>query len=205
MRSPLGTLGSVNLALLSLYFIPVWGRDAIRALISPYNGLEDRAHAAAAIYFRQLFDLGFNGLVLTSHILAGVKLVIVAAFAAYLIEFARSLVMRRDADRETIDVVLILAVADIIICVLPALALGDAAVVRLYATQMLLVAGAITIIVVERHLAPEPDTARMDTTASDIDGLAARACRSACWRRGRRPRKRPRHWREFRKLAPAQV
>ena len=173
MRSRFGslTLGSLNLALLSLYFIPVWGRDAIRALISPYNGLEDRAHAAAAIYFRQLFDLGFNGLVLTSHILAGVKLVIVAAFASYLIEFARSLVMRRDADRETIDVVLILAVADIIICVLPALALGDAAVVRLYATQMLLVAGAITIIVVERHLAPEPEASRMDTTVSDIDAL----------------------------------
>jgi hypothetical protein len=171
MRSPLGlpTLGSVNLALLSLYFIPVWGRDAIRALISPYNGLEDRAHAAAAIYFRQLFDLGFNGLVLTSHILAGVKLVIVAAFASYLIEFARSLVMRRDADRETIDVVLLLAVADLIICVLPALALGDAAVVRLYATQMLLVAGAITIIVVERHLAPEPEASHMVTSVSDID------------------------------------
>ena len=76
------SLGSVNLALLSLYFIPVWGRDAIRVLISPYNGLEDRAHAAAAIYVRQLFDLGFNGLVLTSHILAGVKLVIVAAFVS---------------------------------------------------------------------------------------------------------------------------
>ena len=76
---------------MSLYFFPVWGRDAVRALISPYNGLEDRAHATAAIYFRHLFDLGFNGLVLTSHVLAGIKLVIAAAFVAYLIEFARSM------------------------------------------------------------------------------------------------------------------
>ena len=90
------SLGSVNLALLSLYFFPVWGRDAVRALISPYNGLEDRAHATAAIYFRQLFDLGFNGLAVTSHVLAGIKLVIVAAFVAYLIEFARSWVTGRD-------------------------------------------------------------------------------------------------------------
>lgn len=161
-------LGSVNLALLSLYFIPAWGRDAIRALISPYNGLEDRAQAAAASYFGQLFDLGFGGLVLTSHILAGIKLVIAAAFVAYVIEFARAWVMGRDADRETIDVVLILAVANIVISTLPALALGDAALVRLYATQMLLLAGAITIIVVERHLAPEANVSQVATAALEI-------------------------------------
>ena len=62
-RDAVSGFGSVNLALLSIYFFPVWGRDAVRALISPYNGLEDRVHAAAAIYFRQLFDLGLNGLV----------------------------------------------------------------------------------------------------------------------------------------------
>lgn len=161
-------LGSVNLALLSLYFIPVWGRDAVRALISPYHGLEDRAQAAAASYFGQLFDLAFSGLVLTSHILAGVKLVIAAAFVAYVIEFARSWVIGRDPDRETIDVVLILAVVGIIICMLPALALGDAALIRLYATQLLLLAGAIATIVVERHLAPEPNTPHVAPAATEI-------------------------------------
>jgi hypothetical protein len=161
------SLGSVNLALLSFYFFPVWGRDAIRALVSPYNGLEDRVHATAAIYFRQLFDLGFNGLVLTSHILAGVKLVIAAAFVAYIIEFARSWAIGREPDRETIDVVLILAVVGIIAHAVPALALGEAAMTRLYATQMLLIAGAITIIVVERHLAPAPRPSRVATVASE--------------------------------------
>jgi hypothetical protein len=45
-----------------------------------------------------LFDLGSNGLVLTSHVLAGIKLVIAGAFLAYVIEFARSLVVAREAD-----------------------------------------------------------------------------------------------------------
>jgi hypothetical protein len=146
-------LGSVNLALLSLYFFPVWGREAIRTLMSPYGGLADGTHAAAAIYVRQVFGLGFNGLALTSHVLAGVKLVIAAAFVAYVIEFARASATGREADRETIDVLLILAVVGILIAALPALALGEAQVIRLLATQMLLVAGAITIIVVERHVA----------------------------------------------------
>ncbi len=99
MRSRLGSLsslslGSVNLALLSFYFFPVWGRDAVQALLSPYNGLNDRVHATAAIYFSQLFDLSFGSLVVASHVLAGVKLVIAAAFVAYIIEFARSWAIR---------------------------------------------------------------------------------------------------------------
>jgi hypothetical protein len=152
-------LGSANLALLSLYFIPVWGREAVRALISPYNGLDDRVHATTAMYFRELFGFGSHGLIITSHVLAGIKLVIVAAFVSYLIEFARACMMRREADRETIDVVVLLAVADIVICLLPALALGDGTMVRLYSTQLLLLAGAITVLVVERHLAPEAQAA----------------------------------------------
>lgn len=168
----LPSLGSVNLALVSLYFIPVWGRDAVRVLISPYNGLENRAHATAAIYFRELFDLGFNSLVLISHVLAGIKLVIAAAFVSYVIEFARAWVMRREADRETIDVVLLLAVADIMLGLIPALAFGDAAMARLGSTQLLLVAGAITVIMVERHLAPETETAEKAAAAPSADALA---------------------------------
>ena len=189
MRSRLGSLsslGSVNLALLSLYFFPVWGREAVRALISPYNGLEDRVHATAAIYFRQLFDLGFNGLVVTSHVLAGIKLVIAAAFVAYLIEFARCWAIRREADRETLDVVLILAVVGIVIRQLPALALGEAALIRLYATQMLLVAGAITVIVVERHLESRSRNRRASTRPCASEKRRDLACRSACWRQVRR-------------------
>ena len=160
-------LGSVNLALLSLYFIPVWGPDAVRALISPYHGLDDRVHAAAAIYFRQLFDLGTNGLILTSHALAGVKLVIAAGFVAYLIEFTRSWVIGRDPDRETLDVALTLAVAGIVIWALPALALGDAELIRLYATQMLMVVGAVIVVTFERHIEHATPGSRVTTAARE--------------------------------------
>jgi hypothetical protein len=157
-------LGSVNLALLSLYFFPVWGRDALRALISPYHGLDDRAHSAAVVYFGQLFDLGTQGLVVAAHVLAGIKLVIAAAFVAYLVEFVRSLAAGRDADRETIDVVLILAVIGVLIFALPAFAFGNPPMGRLYATQMLLIGGAIAVIVVEREIAPQRH-ARQDRTS----------------------------------------
>lgn len=171
------SLGSVNLALVSLYFFPLWGRAAYQALIWPYGALHDPAQAAAAFYLCQLFGLGPGSLMTIAHVLAGIKLVVALAFACYLIEFMRSLVIRRQADRDTIDVVLILAGVGIVLSAFSALVLGDAAAIRLAATQTLLLAGAITIIVVERHLAVEPHASRVLIAAKDREpafGLAIR-------------------------------
>ncbi len=145
-------LGLVNFALVSAYFVPVWGHEALRVLTSPYNGFEDRAQAVAASYFRELFDLGLAGLLRTSELLAGLKLVIAAAFVAYLIEFARALATRREPNRETVDVVLLLAVAGAMVWFLPALKLGDGDLVRLQATQLLLLLGAAIVILIERQI-----------------------------------------------------
>ncbi len=161
-------LGAANLVLLSIYFVPAWGRDAARALISPYNGLDDRVHATAAIVFRRLFDVGFNSLALSSHILAGIKLVIVAGFVAYAIEFARALATGRDVDRQTQEVVLILAVVGIVIWALPAFALADGELMRLYATQMLLVAGAVVVVTVDRHIESLPQRSRVNTVDVEL-------------------------------------
>jgi hypothetical protein len=168
----LPSLGSVNLALLSIYFFPLWGRDAGRVLFSSYSSLGDHAHTTTAIYFAGLFDLSFKGMLLTSYALAGIKLVIAAAFVCYMIEFARALVMRREADHETMDIVLILAVASIMLGLIPAMAFGDAALVRLYSTQMLLIAGAITVAVVERHLALRAEAPREAAAAPEADAVA---------------------------------
>ena len=118
-------LGPVNLVLLALYFAPIWGIDAMRALMSPFSGLDDPAHAAAAIYVGRLFDLRFDGLMLTANVLAGIKLVIAAGFLAYVIEFARALAVGRDVDRATLDVVLMAAVGAILVWAMPALAFDD--------------------------------------------------------------------------------
>jgi hypothetical protein len=153
MRS-LPRLGLVNLALVSLYFVPVWGHDALSALTSPYSGFENPAHTAAAVYFRELFNLGLTGLIRTASILAVVKLVIAVAFAAYLIELVRAFALRREPDREIVDVVLLLALVAVGFWMVPALTQGDAVLIRLQATQFLLLVGAAIVITVERATAP---------------------------------------------------
>ncbi len=163
------SLGAVNAALLSLYFAPVWGRDALRVLTSPFFGFEDRTHAAAISYFRALFDLGLDGLMRVSGALAALKLVIAAGFVAYLIEFARALVMRREPNSETLDVVLLLALGAIMLWAWPGYMLGDAGVTRMHATQFLLLSGAAIVILAERHmLVAEQETLTAPAPAPSI-------------------------------------
>jgi hypothetical protein len=145
-------LGAVNAALVSLCFVPAWGADALRALTSPFSGFEDRAHATAAGYFHGLFDLGMEGLVRTANVLAGIKFVVAIGFLAYLIDFARALVVGREPNRETLDAALLLAGSTIMLWAWPALASGDGNLIRLLATQFLLLMGAMIVISVERQI-----------------------------------------------------
>jgi hypothetical protein len=164
---PYPGLGLVNFALVSAYFVPAWGHDALHVLTSPYNGFEDRAHAVAAIYFRDVFDLGLAGMIRTSEMLAGLKMVMAAAFLAYLIELARALATRREPNRQTVDVVLLLALATSLLWIVPTVTLGDAGLVRQQATQFLLLVGAAVVITIERHIAAatQPGTADMASAA----------------------------------------
>jgi len=145
-------LGSVNAAIIALYFAPVWGGDGLRALISPLHGFEDPVHAVAAAYFRALFNFGLSGLVHVSNALACLKFVIAIGFVAYLIDFARSLVVGRDTNRETLDAVLVLAAITLSLWAWPTFAAGDAALIRLLATQYLLLSSAMIVLLVERHM-----------------------------------------------------
>jgi hypothetical protein len=145
-------LGAVNAALVSLYFAPVWGIDALRALTSRYYGFEDRLHAAAVGYYRTLFDLGLDGLMRMSSALSAIKFVIAIGFVAYLIDFARALVVKREPNRETLDAVLVLASSAFMLWAWPALGTGDGGLIRLQATQFLLLTGAMIVLMVERHL-----------------------------------------------------
>ncbi len=145
-------LGAVNAALVSLYFAPVWATQSLRALRSPYSGFEDQAHAVAAAYFRALFDLRLDGLVTAANVLAGIKFVVAAAFVAYLIEFARALVVGRKPDPQTLDAALALAGAAIMLWAWPALRSGDAGLIRLLASELVLLIGATIVVAVERQI-----------------------------------------------------
>jgi hypothetical protein len=145
-------LGPVNAFLIACHLAPNWGLQALRMLFSLFVGFEDRAHATAAIYFHRMLDLPFDGLLRVSSVLAGIKLVAAVGFLAYLIDFARACIMQREPDRKTLDLVLLLALAIIVLSVFPALALGDPEALRRQASYLLLLTGAVTVLAVERRI-----------------------------------------------------
>ena len=108
-------LGFLNLALVSLYFAPIWAREALRILLLPYRAFEDRSHAVVAIWLREAFDLTLEGLMRISGALA-------------------------------------LAAIGVAIWSLPPFLLADPTLIRLSATQVMLVAGAVAVVTVEGHI-----------------------------------------------------
>src|SRR5262245_7086586 len=145
-------LGPYNLALAACYFAPVWSLEAIRALTSPYGGLTDPMPAGAAIRLRALLGLAPEQLLDVATYLAAFKLVVVASLVAYVIEFSRAVVTGRAPDRATTNTVLALAAAAVAIWIMPALAFDPAAATHAHVAQLLLVAGALIVITIERHI-----------------------------------------------------
>ena len=145
-------LGPYNLALAACYFAPVWSSEAIGALMSPYVGLTNPIHAGAAIRLRVLLGFGPERLFDVASGLAAFKLVVVASLVAYVIEFSRAIVANRAPDQATTNTVLVLAVAAVAIWIMPALAFEPTAATHAHVAQLLLVAGALIVITIERHL-----------------------------------------------------
>jgi hypothetical protein len=166
-------LGAVNAAVVSIYFGLVWGRGSVRALVSPFHGFEDPSQAAAVGYFRNLFELTLDGVIRCAQVLAGIKLVVAAAFLAYLIDFARAVVMRREPNRETLDWVLLFASLTVVLWAWPALRSGDPGLIRLHATQFLLLTGAMVVVVIERQIDEGRKNARAAAPVSDLAPNAA--------------------------------
>jgi hypothetical protein len=145
-------LGPYNLALVACYLVPAWGSEAVKALTSPYFGLVDPLQASAAVRLRDLLELGPDGVLPAASALAAFKLLVVASLVAYLIDFARTIFSERVLDRATVNVVLAFAVAAVAIWIMPALAFDGAVAREAHVAQLLMVAGALFVITVERHV-----------------------------------------------------
>jgi hypothetical protein len=166
-------LGPYNLALVACYAAPTWGTEAIKALTSPYGGLIDPMHAAAAVRLRVMLNLEPERLIDVANWLAAFKLVVVAALLAYVIEFARAVLSDRAPDRATTDAVLALAVVAVAIWIMPALVFDPTAVTQAHVAQLLMVAGALIVSTIERHIEEMAASAALAADAPTGGGPSA--------------------------------
>jgi uncharacterized membrane protein YwzB len=93
--------------------------------------------------------------------LAAFKLVVVAALLAYVIEFGRAVLSDRAPDRATTDTVLALAVVAVAIWIMQAIVFDPTAVTQAHVAQLLMVAGALIVSTIERHIEDMAATTRL--------------------------------------------
>ncbi len=103
-----------------LYFVAVFGREAVTVFSSPIRGLENADFARAVYDIGRLFDFGPTGLVQLAAFLGALKLAVAVVFALHLID--RFHPFRAGAiNHELLDAAALLAVFTTFLMAMPAL------------------------------------------------------------------------------------
>jgi predicted membrane-bound dolichyl-phosphate-mannose-protein mannosyltransferase len=152
-------IGSIGGALLAAYFIPAWTVAAWHIVLSPVRGLYERPSVAVALYLSD--HLGFSGMetVRAAWLLALVRLTVAAFFAAYLMLLCIPRTRKSGSATEALALALGIGGLFSFACMLMASHAGEAAALKLHATEVLMMVGAIVVLVID---APERAVARTE-------------------------------------------
>ncbi len=163
-------LSTFNGALLASYFIPAWTIAALKIWISPVRGLFDPANAAAGMFFSDHFSWTGLQTVRFAWLFALGKFVVAAFFLLFLILIVRESIRRKASCDEALSYALLLGSIISMASLLSASALGEAAALRLHASETLALIGAGIILLVD---SPEPNKAtRTDYAGSSLPGTS---------------------------------
>jgi len=147
-------ISSFNGALLAAYFIPTWTIVAFRIMISPIHSLYERPNIALALFVSDHLQLLATGTLRAAWLLAVGRLTVVAFFAIFLVLISRPSIRKAGGCDEALG--LALGIGSLISFVLMVMAsqAGEAAALRLHATELLLLLGTAIVLVVERPAEP---------------------------------------------------
>ncbi|MGH6779923.1 MAG: hypothetical protein ACRECL_18255 [Bradyrhizobium sp.] len=143
-------ISSFNGVLVAAYFIPTWTLIALRIMASPIQGLFERPNVAAAFFISDHLQLGAIATVRAAWLLAFGRLAVVAFFVIFLVLVGQPRLRRSGACRGALG--LALGIGSLISFALMVMAsqAGEVEALRLHATELLMLLGAATVLVLER-------------------------------------------------------
>ena len=147
-------ISSFNGALLAAYFIPTWTIVAFRIMISPIHALYERPNIALALFVSDHLQLLATGALRAAWLLAVGRLTVVAFFAIFLVLISRPSVRKAGGCDEALAMAL--GIASLISFTLMVMAsqAGEAAALRLHASELLLLLGTAIVLLVEHPARP---------------------------------------------------
>jgi hypothetical protein len=152
-------IGTFNGALLAAYFVPTWTIVAFRIMISPVHGFYELPNVAVAFFVSDHLHLAAITTIRLAWLLALAKLTAVAFFAIFLIFLTRAAIRKRGGCDEALAIALAIGSVISFASMVMASQVGEAAALRLHATELMMLLGAAIVLVVEPPAEPQVDSA----------------------------------------------
>ncbi len=143
-------ISSFSGALLAAYFIPTWTVVAFRIMVSPIHGLFEQPNVSVALFVSDYLQLATVATVRVAWLLALGKLTVVAFFAIFLVFIARAHVRKTGASDEALAIALTIGSVISFASMMMASEVGEAAALRLHATELLMLLGTAIVMLCER-------------------------------------------------------
>lgn len=150
-------ISSFNGALLAAYFIPTWTIVAFKIMVSPIQGLYERPNISVALFISDNLQLAALTTVRFAWLLAFGKLTVAAFFAVFVFLITRASIRRTGGCDEALGMALAIGSVISFASMLMASKVGEAAALRLHATELLLLLGTAIVLLVERPAQPQTD------------------------------------------------
>jgi len=142
-------ISTFNGALLAAYFVPTWLIVAFKIMISPMQGLYDRPNIAVALFISDYLHLSAPGTIRMAWLLALGKLTVVAFFSVFVVLTTRASIRKAGGCDEALAFALTIGSVISFASMVMASQVGEAAAVRLHATELMLMLGTAILLLVE--------------------------------------------------------
>jgi hypothetical protein len=150
-------ISSVSGILLAAYFIPTWAIIAWRIMISPVQGLFERPNVSVAFFITDHLQLASMSIVRIAWLLALSRVLVVAFFAIFVLFAVRALIRKTEDQKEPLAIALGIGSLISFASVILASKVGEIEALRMHATELLMMLGAVVVMVFEQPARPESE------------------------------------------------
>jgi hypothetical protein len=149
-------ISSFNGALLAAYFIPTWTIIAFKMMVSPVHGFYEQSNISIALFVSDYLQLGSVGTIRAAWLLALGRMTVVTFFAIFVVLISRPPVRKAGGCDEALAIALGIGSLISFALMVAAAHFGEAAALRLHATELMLLLGTVIVLTLE---APAPSEA----------------------------------------------
>ncbi len=159
-------ISSFTGVLLAAYFIPAWTIVAYRIMVSPVQGLFERPSVSVAFFVTDHLQLASMTIVRIAWLLALSRLTVVLFLAIFVVLALLALIRRTDDHKEPLAIALTIGSVISFASMILASKVGEIEALRMHATELLMMLGAVVVLVFEAPAQPRADAVALDADLS---------------------------------------